>query len=338
MRPDESAAPSASAGGGTAATAGPATVGVVIRTLNERELIGTCLAALERQAGGAKLDVVVVDSGSTDETVEIARAHGARIVEIAPRDFDYSTALNRGIDQVEGELLVSLSAHSIPVDDDWLAAMTAPFEDPRVAGVSSRQVPWPDAHWLEVKRIGQTFVETRRVYTEKDVEEEILFSNAASCFRRDVWRRHPFTIPAVEDLEWARRVVANGWLVVYEPATAVYHSHNESPRAQARRMIDINRVPLEGAPPRTWLRTCHEASGFLRRDARWIFSLDLPFRRKVAHLAELVATVVYYVIDFSRPGTTAERRRQDARRRGGLRVPAALLAVRRLAGRRRGVE
>ena len=285
-----------------------ATVGVVIRTLNESELIGRCLETLAVQRGDFNLDVLVVDSGSTDETVEIARRHGARIVELPPGEFDYSRSLNLGIEEVRGDLVVSLSAHAIPTDEGWLESVTAHFEQPDVAGVSTRQVPWPDAPWQEVKRIAQAFGEEPRTYSRAD-SAGLLFSNAASAIRRSVWQEHPFTLPAVEDLEWAQRVVAAGWSIVYEPGTAVYHSHRESPRAQARRMIDINRV---NDAERTHLRTLHEAAGFFRRDARSIFRLDDPLRRKLAYLAELARTVCFYVIDFSRSGTTAERRRRDS--------------------------
>lgn len=285
-----------------------ATVGVVIRTLDESELIGRCLETLAAQRGDFDLDVLVVDSGSTDGTVEIARSHGARIVELPPGEFDYSRSLNLGIEEVRGDLVVSLSAHAIPTDEGWLESVTAHFGRSDVAGVSTRQVPWPDAPWQEVKRIAQAFGEEPRAYSRAD-SAGLLFSNAASAIRRCVWQEHPFTLPAVEDLEWAQRVVAAGWSIVYEPGTAVYHSHRESPRAQARRMIDINRV---NDAERTHLRTLHEAAGFFRRDARSIFRLDDPLRRKLAYLAELVRTVWFYVIDFSRAGTTAERRRRDS--------------------------
>jgi glycosyltransferase involved in cell wall biosynthesis len=284
------------------------TIGVVIRTLNESELIGTCLETLRSQRGSFELDILVVDSGSTDATVEIARAHGSRIVKLSPGDFDYSRSLNLGIDEVRGDLVVSLSAHAIPIDEGWLEAVLAPFERPEVAGVSTRQVPWPDAPWQEVKRLAQAFTEVPRNYSRADAAG-LLFSNAASAIRRSVWREHPFTLPAVEDLEWAHRVVEAGWSIVYEPQSAVYHSHRESPRAQARRMIDINRV---NDAKRTPVRTLREAAGYLRRDARSIFTLDDPLRRKLAYLAELVRTVCFYVIDFSRSGTTAERRRRDS--------------------------
>jgi rhamnosyltransferase len=283
-------------------------VGVVIRTLNESELIGRCLETLAGQNSSYELDIVVVDSGSTDRTVEIARSHGARIVDIDPADFDYSKALNVGIEATRGELVISLSAHAIPTDDAWVAGMTAPFEDPKVAGVACRQVPWEDATWLEVDRIGRTFGREPLVYSGT-APDGILFSNAASAFRRSVWREHAFTLPAAEDIEWARRVVAEGWTVRYEPGPVVYHSHNESPRARALRLIDVNRVHHPGDPPRTWRRTLREPLGLVRRDARTVLGLDQPVTRKLRYLGDVLTTAFFYVLDFSRAGSTAERRR-----------------------------
>ena len=287
------------------------TVGVVLRTLNESELIGRCIETLRRQHGDFDLDILVVDSGSTDSTLEIARSHRCRILELAPDEFDYSKALNLGIEHVQGELVVSLSAHAVPVDDRWLETAVAAFDDPGVAGVSTRQVPWPDAPWQEVNRIQWMFGADRRVYSAS-TGDELFFSNAASVIRRDVWSQHHFTLPAVEDLEWAERVVAAGWKIVYEPDTAVYHSHHETPREQARRMIDINRVHVPSGRRRTLLRTLREAASYLLRDARRILALDEPVTRRLAYLGELALTVWYYVVDFSSAGTTAERRRADS--------------------------
>ena len=286
------------------------TIGIVIRTLNESELIGRCLEILHRQEGPFELDILVVDSGSTDATLEIARAHGARIVELPPSDFDYSTALNTGIDRVEGDVIMSLSAHAIPLDEHWLQRMTVPFEDGRVAGVASRQIPWPNAPWHEVQRLQDQFGNARRVYSAADLGE-IVFSNAASGISRSVWRDEPFTLPAVEDIEWARRVVSAGWTIVYEPEAGVYHSHAESARAQARRLIDIGRVADGEDALRGNRRTLREACGFVYRNFKAIFALDEALRQKIFHLVYVLRVACYYVLDFSRSGTTAERRRED---------------------------
>ena len=287
-------------------------VGVVIRALNESELIGKCLETLHRQRRSFDLDLLVVDSGSTDSTVSIARSHGARVVELPPDEFDYSKALNLGIANVRGDIVISLSAHAIPVGEEWLATVVAAFEEPRVAGVSSRQVPWPDAPWKEVERLRRVFGDTRLVYGRENASE-IVFSNAASGIRRAAWREQPFTLPAVEDLEWARRVVSAGWSIVYEPGASALHSHWESARAQARRLIDISRAHDAGTAPRARRQTVRDAAGLFYRDSRSIVTLEEPVRRKLGYVNELARTVCYYVVDYSRSGTTAERRRDESR-------------------------
>lgn len=286
-------------------------VGVVIRTLNESELIRRCIETLHDQQGGLELDVLVVDSGSTDSTVEIARDCGARILELAPTEFDYSKALNLGIEQVRGDPIVSLSAHAIPADEHFLERLIAPFQDAKVAGVSARQVPWPDAPWQEVHRLQHQFTTAPRVYSNDD-GDGVLFSNAASGIRRSVWSAEPFTLPAVEDLEWARRLVAAGWKIVYEPEALVYHSHQEDPRARARRLIDISRAADGASRSRTKRRTAREAAGLVVRDSRSVLALEEPLRRKLVYVRDVVQVAWYYVLDFSRGGTTAERRREDS--------------------------
>lgn len=287
-----------------------ATIGVVIRTLDESELIGTCLQMLRRQRGAHRLDILVVDSGSTDETVAIARSHGARTLEIAPAEFHYSRTLNLGISEVAGELVVVLSAHAVPLDEDWLRTITAPFADPRVAGVASRQVPWPNAPFREVHRLAETFGDAPLSHTGTGANP-VPFSNAASAIRRSVWSREPFTLAAAEDVEWAARVAAAGWTVAYEPRASVHHSHDETPRALARRLIDLNRGGTLAIEGRGLRHTLREAATYLKRDLRLIVGLDEPLRRRLAHARDLVRMVFFYVIDFSRVGSTAELRRRD---------------------------
>jgi hypothetical protein len=127
--------------------------------------------------------------------------------------------------------------------------------------------------------------------------------------RRAAWREHRFLLPAAEDADWAERVVSEGWTIVYEAGVSVHHSHRESPRAQALRMIDINRVLDRDRTRRTLVRTVREAAGLIVRDTRTILALDgTTTGRKLSHIADLLRLAWYYVVDFSRTGSTAERR------------------------------
>ena len=111
------------------------TIGVVIRTLNESELIGRCIETLPRSAGRPRAGRPRGRQRLDGLTLEIARDRGARILELAPTEFDYSKALNVGIEQVHGDLILSLSAHAIPANN-ILERLTAPFDDPKVAKAS----------------------------------------------------------------------------------------------------------------------------------------------------------------------------------------------------------
>ena len=234
-------------------------IGVVIRTLNEAELIGTCLETLERQRSRFDLDILVVDSGSTDATLAIARSHGVRIYDLPPDDFDYSKSLNVGIEQVRGrsgaDPLRSRDPRRRRVGRAHGRAVRRPAGGGRgepAGAVGGRAVARGAAAGAAVRR-------RERASHSRESPNGLIFSNAASCIRRSVWLEQPFTLPAAEDLEWAERVVGAGWSVVYEPAAAVYHSHDESARAQAQRLIDINRVDVGGAATRR--KTLREAAG-----------------------------------------------------------------------------
>jgi len=262
---------------------------------------------LRSQRGASVGEIVVVDSGSIDGTVEIARNQGTRVVQIAPAEFDYSKALNLGIGQVDAEVVVLLSAHAIPVDSAWLATMVARFDDPQVAGVACRQVPWSDADWHERIRLQLAYGTTPRIYTGS--AESPNFSNAASCIRRKAWLAQPFVLPAVEDIDWARRVLAAGWTIVYEPAAEVYHSHNESANARAVRLIDISRVHRGRAgAASSGLLTLREAAALVRRELKAILSLDTTFVAKLRYLFGTLSTATLFVVRYRETGSTAERR------------------------------
>ena len=109
------------------------------------EDLARCLGAIRAQALDHEPEVVVVDSGSTDGSVATAREYGARVLEIPPEEFDHGATRNLAAEAARGEVLVFISQDAEPVGDGWLAALTAPLADERVAGVYGRQVARPDA-------------------------------------------------------------------------------------------------------------------------------------------------------------------------------------------------
>lgn len=202
-------------------------VSVVIRTLNEGGTLDAVLTAIQRQ-GVTGQHLIVVDSGSSDDTLAIAKRHGARILQIDPDKFTYGYALNLGLTAVEDEFAVSLAGHALPADDNWLAELLRPLADKRVAGASSKQLTkqWLYRSWaltgLDI--LYHCFGIHSQFVTSK------LFVNSSSAIRMAVWRQLPFAedVPSCEDQLWSRQVLLMGLRIAYCPRSRVYHYHHLS--------------------------------------------------------------------------------------------------------------
>jgi rhamnosyltransferase len=206
-------------------------VSIVIRTKNEAEHLGSVLEAIAGQEHPC-LEVIVVDSGSTDSTLQIAERFRTRIIGIEPQSFTYGYALNVGVAASQSELVAFLSGHSPPSDERWLGYLTDALSDERIAGCYGRQVALPGAHAWERLNLERHFGDRPRVQVD-----DSFFSNANAAIRRDVWERIPFRedLPGSEDHAWAAAAQAAGYHIVYEPRAAVRHSHNEGLRELHRR-------------------------------------------------------------------------------------------------------
>ncbi|GIW12550.1 MAG: hypothetical protein KatS3mg061_3607 [Dehalococcoidia bacterium] len=207
---------------------------IVIRAKNEARFIGETLQAIFRQ-DEQDFEVILVDSGSTDGTLEIARQFPVRIIQIRPQEFTYGYALNLGMREARGEYLIALSAHSLPASERWLSSALAGFTDPLVAGVYGRQLPRPDASIFDL--IGMQLSGVMSTKPNR-LTSGMGFSNANSAVRRSIWLNVPFDerLPGAEDLAWARTVHGLGYAIVYQPAMVVYHSHRESLPKLLRRL------------------------------------------------------------------------------------------------------
>lgn len=199
-------------------------VSVIVRAYNEDAHIGKLLRGIAAQRVQPS-EVILVDSGSTDRTVEIAESAGAKIVRIAKREFTFGRALNVGCAAATGDILVFVSAHVYPVHDTWLEQIIAPFEDSRVALCYGRQLGDTTNKFSEHQLFRRWFP------TEPAFPQDGYFCNNANCaVRRSIWQRLRYdeTLTGLEDLDWAKRAQAEGGWLIYEPEAAIVHVHDES--------------------------------------------------------------------------------------------------------------
>ena len=206
-------------------------VSVVIRTRNSATEVGRALQAVRAQRHPS-FEVILVDSQSTDGTVDIGTKYGARIVSLAPEEFTYGYALNLGCAASRANLVALLSSDATPATAGWLEALVAPFADPSVAGSYGRQLPYPGCDPITARDLATRYDDRPR----RQVIAPFL-SAANAAIRRSVWEgcRFDETSPGAEDAEWAGRVQQLGYVLTYEPEAAVHHCHFESFRQTYRR-------------------------------------------------------------------------------------------------------
>jgi glycosyltransferase involved in cell wall biosynthesis len=224
-------------------------ISVIIRTKNEAIWLERCLRAVRLQS--LTIDaVILVDNDSVDGTPDIARAYDCTVLSISDREFTYGRALNYGIAHTKSEFIAILSAHCIPVNDSWLHRLWLNFQDNSISGVYGRQEPLPDSHDFDKRDLWTAFGLDRRVQ-----QVGYFFHNANSMIRRGVWEYFRFdeTLSGVEDRAWAKKVLAAGYRIVYEPTASVYHHHgihqgrDETRAARVVKVIELlnqNQQPI----------------------------------------------------------------------------------------------
>jgi rhamnosyltransferase len=220
-------------------------ISVVIPVRNEARNLGRCLDGIRSQAIDEEVEIVVIDSGSTDGSVEIARARGAVVHEIAPKDFNHGGTRNLGASYASGDPLVFITGDAFPVDEYWLERLTRPLrEEPEVAGVYGAQLPHLGARPPECYFLSFLYGREPRRQRASTVDElsmdTTLFSNVNAAMPKRIWESFPFADDIVmsEDQEWSRRVLLSGSTIAYEPRAAVRHSHDYTLLGAFRRFFD----------------------------------------------------------------------------------------------------
>lgn len=231
-------------------------VSIALVTRNGAATLPSLLEALSRQRVDFPIDIVAVDSGSTDGSAGLLSRSVDRFVAIAPETFNHGLTRNLAVEQARGDLVVLIVQDAVPANDSWLAELTAPLiADDAVAGTFARQRPRPDAsaiarEYLSRAPVASDAPRTLQPLTSEEIArldpmsrlEHCSFDNVCSCIRRSVWSRLPFRAsPIGEDLEWAREVLLAGYRLMFVPSAVVVHSHDRSPSDELARTYALHR-------------------------------------------------------------------------------------------------
>ena len=219
---------------------------IVIRTLNEARYLRALLEGItQQQCPGLDVETVVIDSGSTDGTQQIARDFGCVLTHITREDFSFGRSLNRGCEAASGDVFVFVSGHCVPTDAHWLHQLCAPVVDGRVAYSYGRQIGGPESRFSECRIFEKYYTHSTRV-----PQTGFFCNNANSALARAAWAAHRFDedLTGLEDMELAKRLCAAGHRVGYVAEACVYHYHRES-WAQVQRRFEREAIALQKIMP-----------------------------------------------------------------------------------------
>jgi glycosyltransferase involved in cell wall biosynthesis len=206
---------------------------IIIRSYNEARYLSACLSAVNNQCIDSEVEVILVDSGSTDKTIEIARNYGCKIIEIQNKDFTYGYSLNVGISKAEGEYVVVISAHCVPADQFWLNSLISPLINGEASLTFGSQQADPNARCSEFN-----FFEKK--YNSKVNSKLVMdrFNNGNSAFTKSIWIKRQFDekIKAQEDVLFARWHASEGSKIIFVPNSIVIHYHNYNNHSLFKRL------------------------------------------------------------------------------------------------------
>lgn len=194
---------------------------VILRCKNNAWVIDRTLAALFAQTF-QNFELLVVDSGSTDSTLETVAQYPNRLIRVAPEDYIPGAVLNQAIAQTDTPVVLFVNADCVLATPQSLEHLLAAFDDPATMAAFGRQVVRPEADTWVRRDYEQSFPETGAA------PEWITLSLPIAGMRRTAWEQQPFYTDAwgSEDSHWGVRARERGWKVAYVPDAVAMHSHN----------------------------------------------------------------------------------------------------------------
>lgn len=203
----------------------PKAVSIIMRSFNEAWAIGDTIREVFSQDFAGDIELIIIDSGSSDGSIEIIRKDGrARLIQIPLGTYVPGPVLNQGAREASHDWIVYLNADAKPVGRSWLTNLLQPcVNDPKFGAAFSRQIPRPDCQAVFAHDYDRCFGPQR-----ESAHWDHFFSMVSCVTHRSVLAQIPIRedLQYAEDDEWTRRLVAANFHVLYVIDSVAMHSHN----------------------------------------------------------------------------------------------------------------
>ena len=221
-------------------------ISIIIPTYNAEKYMSRLLLSLNIQTIENK-EILVIDSSSKDNTVQIAEALGANVIVIPKEEFDHGTTRTAAARKAKGDIFVFMTQDALPFDKYSIENLIKPFfENKKVGVVYGRQLPHKNARPFAAHLRLFNYPSNSHLYSIKDKEQHGLktcfCSNSFAAYRKSAleeigWFKNGLIVG--EDSYATARMLMKNYLIAYASDAKVYHSHNYTVKQEFERYFDV---------------------------------------------------------------------------------------------------
>jgi len=251
-------------------------VSIVIPTYNATRNLSGLLQSIKKQ--NISKEVIVIDSSSSDDTVNIARSFGANVLLIKKEEFGHGKTRNLAVSNAKGEIIVFLTQDAILAGGDMISNLIESLEKKHIAASYGRQIPYEDSKPTEKFARHFNYPDEPVIKSSEDIKQDgiktFFFSNVFSAIKKNIFLElggFPGNVIMFEDMLFAAKLIERGYKIAYVPEAKVIHSHDYSLVQQLRRYYQVG-VSFQRNP---WFMryagSNKEGITFLKEEIKFLF-------------------------------------------------------------------
>lgn len=214
-------------------------ISIVIPTYNAGIQFDQMLDRLRNQRYIKPVEIVIIDSGSTDNTLKIAEKHKAHIYKIKHEDFSHSFARNMGAQKARGEIIIFMTQDALPMGDSWISKIVKPLDECKVAAVSVAEL-CPETTELFYKVATKEHAEFCRTAEGNqfnclnddddalELRKKASLTDITCAIHAEIFKKYAYRFNYAEDLDMGIRLLRDGYRIALLTDVKVLHGHNRS--------------------------------------------------------------------------------------------------------------